>query len=191
LPGDWDVTTVDEAEESVEWRHVIWRNVWDSGDKYITNWWFGDGFGMTKFQLRQSLASSDCQENAAITGCYHSLPLSAIRTVGYVGLSLYCVLLFCTAVYAWKLILLAKGTPFFPVALFMGVPAIVVPWPELILTGFFDASLQACIFTITMLRMISRSLEQYRLEQNLSVVEPEERLPELAFHQFPSDAAPG
>ena len=190
LPGDWDTAMVIDAEASAEWRYVIWRNVWNSGHKYIDNWWFGDGFGMTQAQFREMINSRDCQENAAINGDYHSLPLSAIRTVGYVGFSFFCILLFATAAYSWKLIRLATGTPFFSVALFMGVPAIVTPLPELCLTGFFDYSYETCIFTIAMMRMVGRSLEKYQLEQKQSIVESEKPLPELVFHRFQSETGP-
>ena len=192
LPGNWNADAVIEASSSMDWRHDIWQNVWNSKDKYIQDWWFGDGFGMTKAQYLTTLQLSggdadDFKESITMAGCYHSLPLTAIHAVGYIGFSLYCTLLFSITAYAWRLIRQTKGTPFFPAALFMGVPAIVSPPQELILTGFFDSSLLGSIFCIAILRMISRSLEKYRSEQPEAIPASEKALPELAFHRFQSD----
>ncbi|MCX6967633.1 MAG: hypothetical protein NTZ46_07605 [Verrucomicrobia bacterium] len=188
LPGNWNPAVVDDAKGSLEWRYDIWDRVRTSGHKYINDWWFGDGFGISKTQLQQALNSpEESQENLAIVGQYHSLPLSAIRVVGYVGFSLYCVLLFCMGVFAWKLIRRAKGTPFFPAALFIGVPAITSPPQELLLTGFFDSSILSTIFSIAIMQMISRSLEQYRRDQEELAPDAAKALPELVRHRFPSD----
>ncbi|MEI7957905.1 MAG: hypothetical protein WCI40_02255 [Verrucomicrobiota bacterium] len=189
IPGDWDYQAVEDAEGSTEWRRKLWANVWTSGHKYIDDWWFGDGFGMTRAQFNESLVS-DSAEALSICGAFHSLPLSAIRTVGYVGLCLFCVLLFCNAWHSWKLIRRTQGTPFFSIALFMGVPTITSPLPELILTGFFDYALINSIFSIAMMRMISRSLDKHLLEQKLASAEPENGLPELEYRRLPCEIGP-
>ena len=185
LPAKWNPNVVAEAENSTEWRHQIWDNVRKSGTKYINDWWFGDGFGMTRVQLRESSNSNDSQENLTLAGNYHSLPLSAIHVVGYVGFSLFCVFLFGVLIYAWKLIRLTKGTPFFALTLFIGLPVIINTVFDLLVTGFFEGSLLGNIYSVAMLRMISRSLEKYKQEMKESAIETNKPLPELAFHQFP------
>ncbi len=193
LPGNWNDDAVIDGTASLDWRHDIWQNVWNSKDKYIHDWWFGDGFGMTKAQYLTAMRlgatgeQEDIKESLTISGCFHSLPLTAIHAVGFIGFTLYCILLFSISGYAWKLIRKTKGTPFFPTALLMGVPAIISPLRDLILTGFFDSSLLGSIFTVSILRMISRSLEKYHSEQLAANPPPEKTLPELAFHRFQSD----
>lgn len=187
VPGNWEYEAVFEAEKSTEWRHNIWRTVWTSGDRYISDWWFGDGFGMTKFQFQESLRC-DSSEALMICGGYHSLPLSAIRTVGYVGFVIFCVLLFSAAYYAWQLLRRTTGTAFFPLALFVGGPGIISILPTLILTGFFDCSFEYSIFNIAMLRMISRSYDKHLMEQKLSNTAPEQPLPQLEFQRFKTEA---
>jgi hypothetical protein len=162
LPGKWDHDVVIDAQGSTNWRYEIWSNVWTSGHKYIDNWWFGDGFGMTKRQLAEALANTkQGQENLTVAGAYHSLPLTTIHIVGYVGLFFLCILMIGTAFYSWKLIRKAKGTPYYPMALFVGIPFIISPLPSLILTGFYDVQMIATAISIGYLRLIQKSLDEY------------------------------
>ena len=190
LPGKWDYEAAGDAVGSTEWRHDIWSNVWHSGNKYIENWWWGDGFSLTKTQLREarrlqdSLDQESIKESLTITGCYHSLPLSAIRTVGYVGFGIFTISLFCVAGYSWRLIRHAKGTPYFTLALLVGVPTIISPLPSLIMTGAYENQLLLIIYSVSMLRLVSRSLEQYYLEQKAEPAESKDAFPEFETQHF-------
>ena len=191
LPGNWsrDVTT--DAEGSVDWRLEIWKKVWNSGDKYIHDWWFGDGYGTTLRDLREmkemQLSGNNevIQESHVLAGGYHSLPLSAIRTVGYVGLVLFCILYFGMSYYAWKLIRRAKGTPYFPMALMVGIP--IIPQPlSLIFTGFYDSQSISAYYGVAILRLISRSLDDY-LHVQKQANKPVEK---LGMEHIPQDGLP-
>ncbi len=166
LPAKWDQSVIENAQDSNDWRLEIWQNVWSSGHKYINNWWFGDGFGMTRTQLKEAgQYAQEAQENLTVAGDYHSLPLSAIHTVGYVGFVIFLVLYFAIAWESSLLISACKGTPFFAIALFIGIPLIFAPLPTLILTGFFKYEFVNSIMSVAMLRLIRRSLETYLQNQ--------------------------
>lgn len=166
LPGNWDPVAKGDGERSTEWRQEIWSNVWNSGNKYINNWWFGDGFGLTRTQLRESLmmARNDSQENLTIAGDYHSLPLSTIHVVGYVGLAMLIVFSLCMSIYAWKLVQRARGTPYFPLALLVGVPVIYEIFFGFFIFGAYKSTVYTNIYAVAWLRLVSRSLEAYLAE---------------------------
>ena len=188
LPGKWNREALDDAVGSTEWRHEVWRKVWTSGHKYIDNWWFGDGFGLTRHQYLDavrmaSVGANDETESLIITGNYHSGPLTTIHIIGFVGLGTFTILLFGISYYGWQLILRARGTPYFPVAIFFGAQAIFEPLPFLILTGFFDIQLVGSIYSIAMMRMISRSLDQFKLAEAKATIAPEEAFPGTGLQQ--------
>jgi len=122
LPGDWNADAKADAEDSSEWRFYMWDVVLHT-DTYIHNKLLGDGFGFTSYELqimeqqeegREGFVGDARQESFLIQGAFHSGPLSAIRYVGVVGLTLYIVLLLAAARYAWRLIVISRGTDFFP-----------------------------------------------------------------------------
>lgn len=163
LPGKWDYTAIHDARESSRWRFEMWEVVLTT-DRYITNKWLGDGFGFTAAQLQQMSTSSDptqSQENMLVSGNYHSGPVSTIRFVGYVGLALFILLLIGMACYAWQLIVRARGTPYFTLALFLGMPTIYLPFAFIFIFGAFQNDLVGAIITIALLKLLNDSLEAY------------------------------
>jgi len=185
LPGDWDPIAKNDAEGSTEWRIDIWQNVWNSGHKYIKDWWWGDGFGMTKAELRDAQRTfADSKENLTISGDYHSLPLSTIHVVGYVGLVQLLILMFSMACYSWKLILRARRTPFFPIALFVGVPVVYALLFGFLVFGAFSLTCYSNIYSIAWLRLIDRGLERYLMEKKEIAKQPEEAFCQLGLSRF-------
>lgn len=166
LPGNWDYMAKLEAQNSTEWRVEMWKTMMAS-NKYIENKWLGDGFGFTKGQLQimaanaQTGSSVDQRENLMINGNVHSGPITTIRYAGYVGLTIYMILLFIVAWRAVTLIRLSKGTPFFACALFFGLPAIYHPLNFVLIFGAFDLDLPTSIINVGLLRMLDNSLEAY------------------------------
>lgn len=168
MPGKWDQGAVRDAEASTEWRIDIWRNVLGS-EKYIQDRWWGDGFGVTKAQLQgmQSSASDTTEgmkENLTVMGQYHSGPLSTIHITGYIGLTLFSLLLLGSAKYAWRLIVRSRRTPFFPLALFFGMAAIYKPFAWTLLMGSFDQDCYATVFAVACLKLVRNSLAAYQSE---------------------------
>lgn len=186
IPADWNPAVKMSADDSVEWRFQIWENVWKSGNKYIKNWWLGDGFGLTRRDLQEATMAriDETQENLSIVGDFHSLPLSTIRVVGYVGLALLMVQLSAMSYYAWKLIRRAQGTPYFPVALFIGIPIV---WDVLygpLVFGAYNYAAPTMVYSVAWLRLISRSLDVYLGNVKEQANQPAP-FPELPISPFP------
>ena len=162
LPGRWDSRAVRDASDSTEWRLQMWKDI-PKGTQYIHNRIMGDGFGFSRAELlamerRQFLAGEITQEDSMIIGSFHNGPLSAVRFVGIVGLVLYYILLIYSAVYAWRLIRTAKGSDFFPLALFIGLEIIWEPFNYTLVFGAFDSGFPNALFNAGMLKLIYNSL---------------------------------
>jgi len=187
LPGKWERSVVDNARGSTEWRLQIWERVCDPHNKYIVNWWYGDGFGMTKAQLVEAYQpGADLQENFMVSGDYHSLPLSAVHTVGFVGTFFLIVLMLSMAFYSWKLIEKARNTPYFAFALFVGVPIIISPALGFLVFGAYKGQIVDCIFGVAMLRLVSRSLAKYQADTNIQPIG--KVFPQVELNRFPQRA---
>jgi len=108
----------------------------------------------------------DRQESQLIQGAFHSGPISAIRFVGYVGLVLYLVLFFVAARYAWGLIRTTAATPFFPLALYIGIPVIYGPIEYIFVFGGYESGFPRTIFLCGMLRLLSEGFSRWRRGQS-------------------------
>jgi O-antigen ligase len=168
LPGDWDNQAKSAAEESSDWRFYMWQVALNSNE-FIKNKLLGDGFGFSGYELQimnqaedsdggNGYVGGDPQEAYMIVGAFHSGPISAIRYVGWVGLALYLALLFAAAGYAWRLMRAAASTPFLPLALFIGLPAVFEPIRYIFIYGAYDAGFPETIFVCGMLRLLSKAL---------------------------------
>lgn len=166
LPGNWDYRAVQDAKGSSEWRFEMWQMVLTE-DKWIKNKWLGDGFGFTQHDLAimeraaaggAGFLTGTRQESFLIVGAYHSGPLSAIRYAGVVGLILLYILMVQTAVRGWRLIGQSRTTHYFPIALFVGMPAIFAPFAFTVIAGGYDVNLPDALFTAGLLRVLERAI---------------------------------
>jgi len=168
IPISWDSRASVDAKGSVDWRLDMWQLALTS-DRYIKNKVLGDGFGFDPTELRaqNTLAafrmdtSARLQDYYLITGGYHSGPVSAIRFVGVVGLILFVTLLFANAKYAYSIILKSKGTPFFTLALFLGLGVIYSPLGFIFIYGSLGDDMVQAILSLGMLNLANRSLSAY------------------------------
>jgi len=163
LPARWNPTAKGAAEASTEWRVEMWKQMLLT-DRYIENKWLGDGFGFTRQQLQRMIALSNAgdaegQESFMLQGGVHSGPISAIRYVGYVGLILFVGLLCVIARDAWHLVWRSRNTPYFFLALFVGLPAIWEPVNYIFIFGAYEGGLPRMIVAAGMLKMLANSLE--------------------------------
>jgi O-antigen ligase len=168
LPGDWDSGAVADAKFSSEWRFQMWELMLTT-DRYIENKILGDGFGMTMLQYQQTQSAGNdpaqLQESYMISGAVHSGPVGTIKFVGYLGLAIFVALLIVVSRTAWKICRRARGTPYFPYALYMGVPAIFGPFNFIFIYGAFEHDLANYLITGGMLKMLDISLDIYESEQ--------------------------
>jgi len=181
LPGDWDRVAKGDAEGSSEWRFYMWEVVL-STNTYIHNKLFGDGFGFSSEELQimeqagsggPGFIGASGQESLLITGAFHSGPLSAIRYVGVVGLVFYLTLLVAAAIYAWKLIRRTQGTDYFPLALFVGLPAIYEPFQYTLIFGGFDSGFPTTLFLCGMLKLTSKACDEHTRRLRFAMMEPQ------------------
>jgi hypothetical protein len=167
LPGNWDPEAIRDAQNSSEWRFEMWEIALTS-DKYIHNKVFGDGFGFLRGDFersidlmsgRSSLRSEEAkQEMFLLSGDFHSGPICGIRYVGCVGLILFLVLLFITAVYAYKVIIISSRTPFQFSAYFIGLPILIKPLYFIFIYGMYKDDIVTLILNIGLLKMLSASI---------------------------------
>lgn len=169
LPGDWDYAAKADAQNSTEWRYQIWQMV-ISEDRWIKNKWLGDGFGFTRYELsimtsREGyIGGAGAQEAFLVGGFYHNGPLSAIRYAGVVGLALIMWLMFVILRRSYRVIIACRGTPLFPMALFIGLPMIYYPLPFVFVFGAYDNAMIDLLFSAACIRLLERGLEILKKE---------------------------
>jgi len=164
LPGHWDPDIITATQHSNEWRYAMWEDALYT-NRYIDDKIFGDGFGVDRkvyeavqrgiaLQISQNIEA----EALAIMGQFHNGALQAVRVVGFVGLFLYAVLLFGTAIQAVRVLKRCKGTPFYSLAFLMALLSIATAVDLLHGGAILDFDIERTIFRIGMLKLISQSL---------------------------------
>jgi len=148
------------------WKEALTTDFW------IRNKTFGDGLGMTRHELERLETMSEGgrdnwegrsgmsiqQENMMITGGYHSGPVHSIRTVGYVGLAILLAAMIRVAVHSHRQIIRCRGTEWFPVALFLCIPSLILPIFWTFIFGEFQSGVAHTIFGLAMVRLLERNL---------------------------------
>lgn len=171
FPGTWDKRHVEAAEESTEWRVTMWK------EALLTDYWirdkvFGDGLGLTRkeYELITSVEDGSGgmpsmgsgmtaqQEAMMIVGGYHSGPVQTIRTIGYVGLGVLVFAMIRMAVFAHRQIIRCRGTEWLPVAMFIGIPSISLPFIFVFVFGDFGRDVSALFFSYAMISILERNL---------------------------------
>ena len=170
LPGTWEERYKNETEGSTEWRVDMWKEALGS-ERWIQNKLLGDGLGFTARELeyqmslkegqlsRQGLSGFDAQrEGVLAAGDYHSVFVSSVRTVGYIGFIVYFIAAIRTAVHAHRLIQRYRRTPHFSTCLFFGLPAIISPlWLPFSAQTFVQVA-SSTLGVIAMLRILQNNL---------------------------------
>lgn len=171
FPGTWEERHVIAADASTEWRVEMWKEALFT-PYWIQNKLLGDGLGMTtkemeliqdiNFGIRTKGISggtlSSQQETMMITGGYHSGPVQTIRTVGYVGLLILVLAMIRIAVHAHRQIIRCRGTEWYPVSLYIGVPAIVLPIFFVLIFGDFGRDVSALFFFYSIVSLLEKNL---------------------------------
>jgi hypothetical protein len=167
LPGTWDERYKRDASNSTDWRYEIWIEALTT-DYYIQNKIIGDGLGMSAEQFqqaqasyaeRQSVRGLDAQRaNIMMSGDFHSGPVMTIRTIGYVGLLILIIGLVRLAVHAHRQIMRCRGTTWYPIALFIGIPIIWGPFFWVFIFGSFSGGATMLLMGTAMVRLMEKSL---------------------------------
>ncbi|HVM61204.1 MAG TPA: hypothetical protein VMV72_10090 [Verrucomicrobiae bacterium] len=152
LPGKWAEPVKEEAEDSnarLDW----WRQMLQEG--VIKNWWIGDGFGLSEMDY-ELLHGHSITEFAALSGAFHNGPLTAIRYAGVTGLVAFYALMLAAAVLSVTAVGRCRGTPLFPVAIFLAVQLVWLPVHYTFVFGAFNEELPNLIFLVGLLLLVRR-----------------------------------
>jgi len=168
LPGKWSPEAVASAQGSIDWRVRMWERFLEG--EGVDNYILGDGFGFERSELMAQLLmqNRDVLEEMMIVGGLHSGPLTTIRYFGIVGYILYLGFLVALCIAAIKLIYKTKGTPFFPAAMFVGLPIVWEPLYFNFIYGSFDSGFPRMIYAAGMMRLLVASFDDYCVARGAS-----------------------
>jgi hypothetical protein len=173
LPGDWSAEVLNDTSGSSQWRFEMWGWAWND-DRILKDKIWGQGFGLSLDDMNliasslmagqggASMLGGSDRENFLVMGAFHSGPLSTIKYIGIVGLSLYYPLMCYMALVGWKLCRRAYGTKVFPLALFVSIPVIYEPFNFVIVFGALDSGYPQLLFWAGLLNMTQRYLESVK-----------------------------
>jgi hypothetical protein len=150
LPGEWSAEAREQGESSTQGRFDWWKDV----IKYdlIGDWWFGDGFGLSKRDIESAQSTASAKGGGALfdyftlTGNFHSGPLTAIRYAGIVGFALFYALMLACAYYSVKCVELCRDTCLQPVAIFVAIQLLWLPVDYIFIFGAYDSAVGVQIF---------------------------------------------
>lgn len=170
LPGTWEQRYKDDAQGSTDWRVEMWEEALSS-DRWIQNKILGDGLGFTQRELNYQLALKtggggrigisgfdEDREGVLASGGYHSVFVSSVRTCGYIGAVVFIIAMLRCSVRAHRLIVRARDTEWFPLALFFGIPIIVGTIWFAFNTLTYLQAVSVFLYQVAMLRMLENNL---------------------------------
>lgn len=154
LPGQWVEAVKDDAKASTESRFQWWRNVVSEG--VIKNWWVGDGFGVSEQDFELLAFSGHTFDWFTVTGAFHNGPLSTIRYAGVIGLVLLYALMIAAAVYSVKCVYLCRGSPLFPISIFLAIQLVWTPVHFTLVFGQYNSAFPELLFRVALLLLVMR-----------------------------------
>lgn len=167
LPGSWEEQYRTDANLSTEWRVEMWKEALFT-DRWIKNKMLGDGIGIASEQLERQMniaysgnefgGLTGQQVSMLETGSYHSGPVHSVRMVGYVGLAILLLSMIRVAVHAHRQMIRCKGTEWFSLALFFGIPLITQPFFFTFVFGEYHTGVAHTAFGMAMIRLMERNL---------------------------------
>lgn len=168
LPGTWEERYKLDAEGSSEWRFEVWREALLT-DRWIHNKWLGDGLGFSATELaaqrnnqqggRLGVSGFEAHRETILSnGDYHSGPVSTIRVIGGIGLFFFLLAQIRLAVHAHRQILRCRGTEWYPLALFTGIPIIAGPLYFVFIFGDFKTNAATFLLAAGMIRLLENNL---------------------------------
>jgi hypothetical protein len=199
LPGTWDEQYIRSTEGSTNWRVEMWKEALLT-DRWIQNKTFGDGLGLTAKEMEKQMqlktmkmggnigisGLDNDREYFMVTGDYHSGPVSAVRTIGYFGLAIMAFAQILTAIHAHRQIIRCRGTEWYPVALFFGIPIIWYPVFFWLVFGSFNHDSITILINLGMIRLLENNLPlpAYVVKRSEPyLLKNQERLPERSLSQ--------
>lgn len=179
LPVGLDNSAKSDADDSKEWRLEMWKDAWNSPE-IINNKVLGDGFGFRQDVLRlimrrlmtgEGVEGAKSYELHMLQGSFHSGPLSAIRFVGIVGLSLLLIWMIGTLVRSVTVLRKAQGTPAATWAMYTAIPLVYLPFGFIIIFGDYAQTLVMLIYATGVLNTLENYLRD-RLRKEKPALPP-------------------
>jgi len=178
FPGTWEKRYKNQAEVSTEWRVEMWTEALTS-DRWIKNKILGDGLGFTRAELRRMQDLKDQgqykslsgltqqQESMLVTGSYHSGPVHTIRIVGYAGLVVLIVVFWRVGVEAHRMISRCRGTEWWGLSLFFGIPVMAYPIFFLFVFGTFEEAITYVFVFSGLIDLLQKNLpvKEYQIRR--------------------------
>ncbi len=135
LPGIEVSSNVESSSShSSEWRKEMWSWALDSRTRYINDYVWGDGFGISVDYLRiQTTASMrqgsgyDLREQLARTGMWHNGAITAVHRLGYVGLGIITIIYIYVSCLVLRVCRALRDTPLYLPSLFLILPYLGQP----------------------------------------------------------------
>lgn len=130
LPGvQVSAAAASDAQGSADWRYEMWGWALDQRTGFIRDYVWGDGVGLSKSEwmrdqramMRGELRYGD-QDQFARSGQWHSLIISTIQGLGYVGLVVMLVMIYYVSYLIIRTCFALRGTPLFVPAMVMLMP---------------------------------------------------------------------
>lgn len=130
IPGmSVDEAASGDADGSADWRYEMWVWAMDARTGFIEDYVWGDGFGISQSELRRDQLAMirgemhyGNQDQFARTKQWHSLIISAIQSVGYVGLAVVITMVYCVGLLSLKVCSSLRNTPLFFPSLVLLIP---------------------------------------------------------------------
>lgn len=149
------------AQASSDWRFEMWKIVL-TGDKYIQNKMFGDGFGYSRAEHEAQMKAlegtgyyaGDSIDMFIAKGSYHGWHVEAIRFTGVFGLIIGLFLLFGFARYAWKAVKHYRQSVYFSYVLFICIPFLIEPFFYIFVFGSYKTGFVELIASAGIVRLL-------------------------------------
>jgi hypothetical protein len=175
------------AEASTDFRVEMWRLALTS-DRYISNKFLGDGFGLSAAEQQSMLnaAMGDARAKAQdrglddfmLRGSYHGFHVETIRFTGYFGLALALVTLGIFFNQALKLLRHFKGRAEWGYIIYICMPFLIYPFYYMLVFGSYRTAFPVVLASAGLLKILD----------NIRVQELAAARAEAAALQHPSQA---
>lgn len=139
------------AEGSVDWRQTMWKWAFDDRENFIKDRIWGDGFSTKAEDIKKSRlmylrgmsSAMEELEGFARAGVWHSGPVECIHRLGYVGLAVVVLLVFCMifVLYRSCKAMLKQPKAWVFLCIFLSVISSLLKW-------FYSAGSQQLIITL-------------------------------------------
>lgn len=161
LPGKWSEVALRDAAGTAEGRFAWWRDI--IRYRLIGNWLLGDGIGVRTAEAAtvSEVSRYNYAEAIFFYGAYHNGPLTTIRCVGLVGLTLLYALMLLDIKYALRCLRQCRGTSLEPLAFFVAIPIIWFPIHFTLVFGSFEFDMPQVIFQTGLLLLLLRMLDEH------------------------------